>query len=71
MSELITIKTYNNRMEAESDKGLLKHQDIKSIVSSDDCGGVNPSLTFTSGVKLLIKEEDTKKARQILQINNE
>ncbi len=71
MSKLITIKTYNNRMEAESDKGLLEHQGIKSIVLSDDCGGASPHLTLTRGVELLINKKNIEKVCQILQINNE
>ncbi|MCK4744457.1 hypothetical protein KAS41_00095 [Candidatus Parcubacteria bacterium] len=70
MSNLITIKTYNNRIEAEADSSLLKNYNIKSVVSADDCGGVRPHMTFTGGVQLLINEKNRKKAAKILKIND-
>lgn len=70
MSNLITIKTYSNRVEAEVDKGLLESHNIKSIVSADDCGGARPHMAFTGGVQLLINEKDHEKATEFLKINN-
>ena len=37
--------------------------DIEATVSADDCGGWYPHLLFgTSGARLLVKEEEAKKA---------
>jgi len=69
MSDLITIKTYGNRVEAEIDKGLLENNKIKAVVSSDDCGGLYPQLS-SGGVRLVIQEKDTEKANKILGITN-
>ncbi|MCK5044117.1 DUF2007 domain-containing protein [Candidatus Parcubacteria bacterium] len=69
MSDLITIKTYGNRIEAEIDKGLLENNNIKAVISSDDCGGLYPQLS-SKGVKLIIQEKDTEKANDILGIIN-
>lgn len=68
MPDLITIKTYNSRIEAEVDKGLLEGCAIKSIISADDCGGADPNLAFaTGGVKLMINEKDIDRAKEILK----
>jgi hypothetical protein len=70
MSELITIKTYGSRIEAEIDKGLLQSNSIKSLISADDCGGMRPHMAFTGGVSLMINEKDMDRAKDILKINN-
>ena len=68
MANVVCIKTYKNRMEAELVKGLLESEDIKSIVSADDAGGAYPALLlFTGGVRLLVNEKDTQKAVEILE----
>ena len=66
--ELVCIKTYSNRTEAELAAGFLKKNNIKAIVSADDAGGVNPALLWSrGGVKLLVREEDEKTALHILE----
>ena len=69
MPDLITIKTYSNRAEAEIDKGLLEDNNIKAVVSSDDCGGLYPQLS-SGGVKLIIQEKDKERVNKILGIAN-
>ena len=67
MANLVCIKTYHNRMEAELAKGLLESKDIKAMVSADDVGGMNPALLWaTGGVRLLIRKKDIQKANEIL-----
>ncbi|MBU0478608.1 DUF2007 domain-containing protein [bacterium] len=69
MADLICIKNYNNRIEAELAKSFLEDGDIEAIVSTDDCGGIYPSLSLvTGGTRLLVKEEDAQKALEILEI---
>ena len=68
MANLVCIKTYQNRMEAELAKGLLESKDIKAMVSADDVGGMNPALLWaTGGVRLLVKKNDIQKATEILE----
>ena len=67
MSELVCIKTYNSRLEAEMEKNFLESEGIDAILSADDAGGMRPDLLWgTGGVRLLIRKEDTVKALQIL-----
>ena len=69
MSDLICIKNYNNRTEAEIVKSLLEASGIEAVVSADDCGGMRPHLLLgTNGTRLLVKEEDAKKALEVLEI---
>ena len=66
MADLICVKTYLNKHEAELAKGFLESQGIEAMVSSDDCGGARPSMTFLTGAKLLVKESDRDKALGVL-----
>lgn len=71
MRDLICIKTYNNRFEAELTRGFLETKRIKSIITADDCGGVRPELGLsTGGVHLSVKKEDVRKALEILEYSN-
>ena len=36
------------------------------MISSDDCGGMRPHMTLTTGVRLIVKEEDAATAIAIL-----
>ena len=69
MADLICIKNYNNRTEAEIVKSLLEASGIEAVVSADDCGGMRPHLLLgTNGTRLLVKEEDAQKALEVLEI---
>jgi hypothetical protein len=63
---LVNIETYYNRHEAELAKGFLSVNGINAVVFGDDGGGVQPGLSFSIGVQLLVKEEDVEKAKEIL-----
>ena len=68
MSDIICIKNYNNRVEAELAKSFLEDSDIEAVVSADDCGGMRPHLLLgTNGTRLLVKEEDAQKALEVLK----
>ena len=67
MPDLVCIKTYNNRLEAELEKGLLDSRGIQAMISSDDAGGMRPDLSWsTGGVRLLVKQEDADRALELL-----
>ncbi|MCH7828485.1 DUF2007 domain-containing protein [Patescibacteria group bacterium] len=68
MVDLVRIKTYQNRMEAELAKGLLESKGVKAMVSADDAGGAHPALLWaTGGVRLLVKKKDIQKAIKVLE----
>jgi len=64
-TELVVIRTYLNKVEAEIAQGALKASDVDSMVSADDAGGTRPSL-WMSGVKLLVRAEDVGRATEVL-----
>ena len=49
MADLVCIKTYQSRIEAELVKGFLESNGIKAMVSADDVGGMNPALLWATG----------------------
>lgn len=65
MMDLITIRTFLNRVEAEIAQGALAADGIESIVSADDAGGVRPGL-WMGGVRLLVRAEDAERAERSL-----
>ena len=64
-SELIVIRTYLNRIDAELAQGALDAADIQSMIRADDAGGLRPGL-WMSGVELLVRAEDAKRASSLL-----
>ena len=66
--KLVCIKTYTNRAEAELMRGFLKENGIKTMISADDAGGMDPALLWSrEGVKLLVREKDKRTALHILE----
>ena len=61
------LKEYQSRMDAEIAKGFLENSGIKAFVSGDDDGGVNPAMSATFGVRLLVSDEEYEKALSILK----
>ena len=67
MPDIVCIKTYNSRLEAELAKGLLDSHDIQAMISADDAGGLRPDMLWgTGGVRLLVKREDAQNALDVL-----
>ena len=62
---LIDIKTFSSRQDAELAKGFLASNGIDAVVSGDDYGGIHPGLSFSTGVRLLVKEEDVEEAQRL------
>jgi hypothetical protein len=65
-SELVVVRTFNDRFEAEVAQSALQAADIDSMVRSDDAGGLRPHMALLTGVELLVRSEDAQAARQIL-----
>ena len=72
MSDLTSIRTFDQRYEAELVQGLLSAEGIESMIVADDCGGQRPDLSVRSGgVQLVIRQEDAEKANEILKVLDE
>lgn len=66
MNNLVCIKKYNNRLDAEMAKNYLEAYEIEATISSDDAGGAY-TFSLSGGVKLKVRKADEKKALEILE----
>ncbi|HKW03027.1 MAG TPA: hypothetical protein VJN96_24590 [Vicinamibacterales bacterium] len=67
LSHLVTVRTFLNRIEADLALSALEAAGIEAVLSRDDCGGVRPSL-WMSGVDLLVRPEDFRRATDVLDL---
>lgn len=67
MDELPVVKVFNSRTEAEIAKSYLESFGIKAEILSDDAGQSIASLQSVKGVKLLTRQKNLKKARELLR----
>jgi len=66
-SRLIAVGDFSNRIDAEIAQGALAAAGIESMVSADDAGGMRPNL-WLSGVRLMVRDEDAKRAFEVLRV---
>jgi hypothetical protein len=67
MAELEMVEVYSSRTEAELAKGFLESMEIDTIILADDADQLYPSLGAVRGVKLMAKQEDVEKAKELLK----
>ena len=68
MAELVRIKIFSYRNQAELLKGFLEKEGIDATIVADDCGGHRPDLAFVrGGVGLCVSKEDEQKAKDVLK----
>lgn len=68
--EVALVKAYQSDFEAQAAKAQLDEAGIKCFVSSDNEGGMMPSLSLSIGVKLMVNKDDLDKAIEILRVMN-
>jgi hypothetical protein len=61
----VVVGEYENEIDAEIAKGHLKSSGIESSIIKG--GGMLPSLQNTEGVQLVVDENQSEKAKKILQ----
>ncbi|UCG43976.1 MAG: DUF2007 domain-containing protein [candidate division WOR-3 bacterium] len=67
MSDLVCIRTYSFRPEAELARSVLESRGIESVLMADDAHGVRPMVGLaTGGVRLCVRREETEKAIAVL-----
>jgi len=68
MADLVTIKSFFDRMEAELARSFLEANGIPAIVTADDCGGMRPYMQLGSGgARLLVLREDAHDGLELLR----
>ena len=55
-----------NDMEAHIVRGLLEENEIDIYIQKDDCGGMEPQLQLTEGIKILVPSAQFEQAKQLL-----
>jgi hypothetical protein len=65
-SELVVVHTFKSRTEAELAHSALEAAGIESMVLADDAGGTQPGFWESEPVKVLVRPEDEREARSIL-----
>ncbi len=67
MDDLVVIKTFNTREEAEVVKGFLDSNGIKAFLLTDDASGSYSNLTLVHGIRLMVNTKDKEKAIKALK----
>ena len=67
----VVIRSYLSELEAQLAQVLLEAHGIPSMLLRDDMGGMQPTLTALSGVRLLVRHEDAVEAIQVLDSDDE
>ena len=65
--DLVVVRTYSYRPEAELALSALEANGIEAMVEADDCGGQRPLLGANIGVKLLVRRPDADLASELLR----
>ena len=63
---LVSIRAFGNRFESDIACGILENADIPCTVAADDCGGMQPNLRMSTGVRILVPESKAEEALSIL-----
>jgi hypothetical protein len=66
MADLICIKKFADRHDADVAKSVLDASHIASFIQSDDAGGMYPFMT--EQIRLLVKKTDVPEANKILHL---
>lgn len=65
-SEWVVVKVVGSRFDAELTSSLLDSAGIKSSISSDDVGGMEPQMQAQTGVRILVEKESEQAAKDLL-----
>jgi hypothetical protein len=66
ITELRELVVCRNDLEAHVIKGLLEENQIEVLIRKDDCGGMEPQLQITEGVKVLVPSHQLQQAKNLL-----
>ena len=64
--ELVTIRVFNDELEANFAKSTLESERIDCMLSSDNAGGMEPPLSLAQGIRLVVRSEDAERAKAVL-----
>ena len=64
---LVCVKTFENRKDAEVAQGLLEQYEINSDVQAEDSGSMRPHLAVGAKARLMVEENKSEKAKKVLE----
>ncbi|HEY7288935.1 MAG TPA: hypothetical protein VH583_03785 [Vicinamibacterales bacterium] len=64
--DLVVVKVFPNRVEADVAKSALDAAGIESMVLSDDAGGLQPGLWESRGVAVVVQRDHQHAAHEVL-----
>ena len=67
----VVIRSYASELDARLAQAVLEAHGIPSMLLRDDMGGMQPTLTALSGVRLLVRHEDAVEAIRVLDADDE
>jgi hypothetical protein len=70
-SYLVPVRVLTSEVEAEIAKAALEAFGIDCMISHDDCGGQRPHLSFSGGIRLLVRADDLQRAEEVLTATTE
>jgi hypothetical protein len=65
--ELRELLTCHNDLQAQIIKGVLEENLIEVFIQKDDCGGMEPQLQITEGIKVLVLSDQFKQAEELVE----
>ncbi len=65
--EIISIFTTYDATEADMIKAQLESEGIECFLKGDNAGGTLGYLTATTGIDIMIRQDDEKKAAEVLR----
>ncbi len=66
--KLVLLRSFSNEIDAVTAKNHLESKGIFVSLKKDDLGGMQPSFQATSGVSLMVRAKDEKRANQVLRV---
>ena len=68
-AELVVVRTFGNRPEADLAKSALEAAGIDAMVRADSCGDMRPWLAWAGdGYQVIVRADDVAEARGILDV---
>ncbi|HMQ08114.1 MAG TPA: DUF2007 domain-containing protein [Saprospiraceae bacterium] len=64
---LVTLRTYSDRVEANLHLTLLENNGIEAIIENDQEVLINPGILSGAGIIIKVLEEDYEKALKIIE----
>jgi hypothetical protein len=63
----VVVRRFMNEPEAELARAILAANGIEALVLRDDAGGMLPSMSLMSEIRLVVAPEDAETARELLE----